>query len=144
MTEIVRRQRLLSITSPIPAQIDKAWDYFPPDSVGVPDTYTFMSSWSFIDTDNDASQLVQHYVVHMQLFVKDADRDQAAKIATAFHVAFVAAFAPHPTLSGIVTDQKIRGGTPTLAVLPRNGIDYMGLDLYMDLTLKDPMTFDVN
>src|SRR5438128_9846955 len=142
MAEITRRQGLLTITAPIPAQIDKAWDYFPPDSVGVPDNYTFMTSWSMTTMERTASQLIQHYVIHMQLFVKNADRDVGIKIAAAFHVALIAAFAPHPTLSGTVIDQQIRGGVPTVANLERAGISYPGLDLFMDVTLKEPMTSD--
>lgn len=142
MTEITRRQALLSISAPIPAVIGKAWDYFPPDSIGLPDDYTFMSSWSMTDMERTAGQLIQHYVVHMQLFVKNADRDQGIKVAAAFHVALIAAFAPHPTLNGIVTDQTIRGGNPTVANLERAGISYPGLDLFMDLTLKDPLNAD--
>jgi hypothetical protein len=144
MAEIVRRQGLLTITTPLPAAIGKAWDYFPPDSVGLPDDYTFMSLWSMPSTERSAGLFYEKYVVHIQLFVKNADRDVGIKIAAAFHVALLAAFAPHPTLSGTVANQDIRGGEPTLANLERAGISYPGLDLFMDVTIKNPMTFDAN
>ena len=142
MAEIVTRQATVSVTSPLTASVTKAWDYFPPDAVGLPDEYTFMNSWSLTGTERSAGLYYEKYTIHMQFFVKNAERDQGIKIAAAFHAALLAAFAPHPTLSGKVADQQIRGGTPTLANLIRAGIEYPGLDLFMDVTIKNPMTFD--
>jgi hypothetical protein len=142
MAEIVARQAVLSIASPTAASVQKAWDYFPPDAVGVPDDYTFMNSWSLTGTERSAGLFYEKYVVHMQLFIRNADRDVGIKIAAAFHAALLAAFGPHPTLGGKVADQQIRGGTPTLANLSRAGVDYPGLDLFMDVTIKNAMTFD--
>jgi hypothetical protein len=142
MTEINTRLGALAITSPIPESVRKVWDPIPPDAVGLPEAPCFMNSLTFSGMERTASQLIEHYVLHMQFFVKDADRDRGLLIARAFHVALIAAFGPHPTLTGKVTDQSIRGGTPSETSLERAGVSYPGLDEYMDITIKNGMSFD--
>lgn len=142
MTEINTRLGSLSISSPIQATVARVWDPVPDDSVANPDTPCWMVSLSLVDTERNASQYIEHHVLHLQLFVHDADRSRGLLIARAFGVALHATFGPHPTLTGKVTNQIIRGGTPSEAVLERAGLKYSGLDLYMDITIKNSMTFD--
>lgn len=144
MTEINTRLGALVITSPIQASVLKVWDPVPPDSVANPDTPCWMLSRSLVSTERSAGFYYEKHTLRLQLFIKDADRDRAFRIARAFEVALHASFGPHPTLSLKVADQFIRGGTPTEATLERAGQSYTGLDLYMDITIKNPMTFDVN
>jgi hypothetical protein len=146
MAEITRRQGLLSITSPIPATIKVAWLYYAPSSIGMVDVPFVMNSCSFTGIERTAGQFIRHYSIHTQLFASiDVDGNRAAEISGAFMVAYENAFGPHPTLNGLVTDQQIRGGSPTFPMsLEWAGVKAVGLDLFMDLTLKDPMTFDAS
>ena len=141
MAQLVALQAGLTIASPIPASIKKAYTYFPPASVANPDCPCFMNSWTMTDEVRDGGMRWQHYTVHMQLFVDNADKDVAADIAAGFHVALVDALDISTSLGGTVAMQIIRGGSPTLAVLERSGQAYMGLDLYLDLTLKEGKAF---
>lgn len=142
MTEINMRLLAVAIASPQPMSIAKVWDPIPPDSVAISDFPCFLASLSFVDTDRNASQFVERYVLHLQLFIKEADRDIGRRLARAFHVALIAALGPHPTLAGKVTDWSLRGGTPSEGDYTRNNVTYPGLDLYMDITIKNAMTFD--
>ena len=144
MDEIRTRLGALAITTPIAQTVARVWDPLPPDSVVISDVPSWGLSLSFLGADRTASQYVEHYTLRMQLFIKDADRDRAIKIARSFHVALLAAFAPHPTLAATVTDHTLRGGTPTEAILTRNDLTYTGLDEYMDITIKNAMTYDAS
>ncbi len=141
-TEINTRLAALTISAPISETIRRVWDPIPPDSVGVPDAPCWMNELSFVGMERTASQLIERHVLRMQLFVKDADRDRGYNIARAFLVALLSSFGPHPTLMGKVTDQQIRGGSPTVGNLVRAELSYPGLDLYMDIVIKNAATFD--
>lgn len=142
MDEIGTRLGALAITSPLPQTVVRVWDPLPPDSVMLADFPCWGLSLTFLGADRTASQYIERYSLRMQLFLNDADRDRGLKIARAFHVALLAAFAPHPTLSATVTDQTIRGGAPTEGILTRNNVSFAGLDEYMDITIKNAMTYD--
>ena len=45
------------------------------------------------------------------------------------------------TLAGAVTRQSLRGGEPTLVSLERAGLSYIGLDLFLDLEMKEAKSF---
>ena len=105
-----------------------------------PECPCFLNSWTMVDEERAPQQRIQHYTVHMQLFIDDTDHDRAADIATAFHVALVDALDAATSLSGSVVYQQLRGGSPTLATLTR-GRDYIGLDLFCELTLKEGKAF---
>ena len=86
---------------------------------------------------------VQDYTVHSQLLVYDADMDQAADIATAFHVQLVNKFDSAVNLNGTCSSQSLRGGNPTLVVIDRAGQHYAGLDLFLDIKMMEAKTFAI-
>lgn len=142
--EVNTRLLALTITSPIAESVRKVWDPVPPDSVALPELPCWILSRTLVDTERNASQYIEHHTLHLQFFVRDADRDRALKIARAFEVAAHSAFGPHPTLSGKVTNQLLRGGSPTEGTAERNSIVYTVLDLYMDVTIKNALAFDAS
>lgn len=139
MTQLLAVEAALTISSPVAASIKNAYRYFPANDA-TPECPCFLNSWTMVDEERAPQQRIQHYTVHMQLFIDDSDHNQAADIATAFHVALVDALDAATSLSGSVVYQQLRGGSPTLATLTR-GRDYIGLDLFCELTLKEGKAF---
>ena len=131
----------LAITSPVVASIKRAYLYMPNQATVAPDAPCVMNDWSLTGIERVGGIRIQKYAVHIQLFVDDSDQDQAADIATAFQVAFVDALDGATSLSGTVVMADLRGGSPTLALLERAGRAYIGLDLFLDLTLKEGKAF---
>ena len=72
--------------------------------------------------------------------VLDSDQDQAADIASSYMNAFITAHNADIQLGGSATLTTLRGGDPTLAVLNWAGIDYVGLDLFLDAEIKDAVS----
>lgn len=143
LDQVVTIQAGLAITSPITATIKKAWKYMAPQEQLAPDCPCWMNTWRMDNEDRSPSMRVQFYVVNMQLFTDDADQERAADIATAFHVALVDALDAKLTLSGAVKQQTLRGGDPSLAILERGGRAYVGLNLFLDIILKEGKDFAV-
>lgn len=142
LSRLTAIQQGLSITTPITASIKKAWTYFPPENAVV-DTPCFLNSWTLVEEARNPSHRIQRYTVRMQLLVHDADMERAADIATSFHVQLVDALDADVNLAGTVSYQTLRGGNPTLAILERGGRIYVGLDLYLDLVMSEPRTFQL-
>jgi len=141
LTQLIAVQDGLSITDPIVASIEKAWTYMIPQNSIAPDTPCWMNTWRMDREERGSSVRRQFYTINMQLLVRDADQERAADIATAFHVALVTALDGNLTLSGSVKTQTLRGGDPTLFVVDRGGLAFIGLDEFLDLELWDAATF---
>jgi len=141
LDRIIAIQGGLSITSPITESIKVAYKYSPAANVGLPDAPAFFNEWTLEREERHVSMRIQYYTVHMQLLVRDADLNRAADIATAFHVALVDAFDADVQMNNTVTQSSLRGGSPTLAGFVRNNINYIGLDLFLDLELKEAKSF---
>lgn len=144
MTQVIAIQGALSITSPSVQSVKKAWAYPPPMSVTIAatDMPCFVNEWSFDREDRTTQGLrEQHYTVHMLLMVGDADFDKASAIASGFMAAVVNAFDATETLNGSAFWSKLRGATPTLVSVRRNGEVYAGLELFLDVTLTEGKTY---
>ena len=131
----------LSITDPITESIAAAYKYVPPANVALPDTPCWTNEWTLNEVQRFVNLRIQTYTVHMQLFVLDADLDAAADIASAFHAKMVTALDADVSLGQTITQQSLRGGSPTLASLVRSNQAYIGLDLFLDLEMKEGATF---
>jgi hypothetical protein len=138
---LVDVQESLEITDPVRDRVRKAHKMVPPTGDPLPDTPCFMNTWSLIEEARRSSLRHQHYQVNMQLAVENADRDVAAEIATAFHIALVEALDQNTTLAQTVSSQKLRGQDPTLVAFNFGGIIYTGLDLVLDVFLDEGATF---
>ena len=141
LDRIVAVQGNLTITDPITTSVAEAWKYRPPGKVALNSFPLFMNEWTFVDEKRANSLREQEYTVHMQLAVLDADANQAADIASAFHGALVDAFDADVNLDNTVTRQSLRGGNPTLVNLEFAGQPYIGLDLFMDIVMSEGKTF---
>ena len=138
---LVAIQGGLSITDPIAVSVGTAYKYVPRQSTTLPATPSWMNDWTLIREERHIDMRIQFYTVHMQLFVRDADQDQAADVASAFMEKTVEALDADVTLNGTVTRQSLRGGEPTLVSLERGGLSYIGLDLFLDLEMKEAKSF---
>ena len=143
LDQLIILQAALSITDPETVTIKKAWKYMAPQDAILPDAPCWMNEWRMVSEGRDSGLRRQDYTVHMQLFIDNADQERAADIASAFHVALVAALDLKITLSGTVVLHNLRGGDPTLAILERAGRSYVGLNLYLDLLMEDVGVFGV-
>jgi hypothetical protein len=139
-------QAAIAISSPAVIQVAKVWPYFPPQSVAIADSPAFINEWIFdkeVRTTNGLRQ--QFYTDHMQLFVYDADSNQAADIATAFMEAIVDTFDAHETLGGAAFRTHLRGSgggnRPTLFPVTWAGYTFIGLDLFLDVELTEGKTY---
>jgi flagellar capping protein FliD len=137
LTNLVTLQEGLSITAPVSSSIKRAYKYTPPMSSALPDTPCFLNTWSLTNQELDVSLRVLSYTIRMQLIVHDSDQDQAADIASSYMNAIITAQNADVTLNGSVTQCELRGSDPTLGVLNWAGVDYIGLDLLLDVTISD-------
>ena len=137
MAAVVTLQESLSITAPISSSILRAYRFMPPMSSALPDTPCFFNSWTLQNQQLNISLRILSYTVRMQLAVLDADQDVAADIASSYMNALITAHNADIQLSGSCTLTTLRGGDPTLAVLNWAGQDFIGLDLFLDVELKD-------
>lgn len=140
MDQVIAIQSALSITSPVSASIRKAWPYPPPMSVAIRDTDMpcFINEWSFEREERTTNGLrQQYYTVHMLLIVGDADMDRAFAIASGFMATIVDAFDATETINKSAFWSVLRGGSPTLVAVRRNGEPYAGIELFLDVTLTE-------
>ena len=140
MTNVVSLQEGLSITAPVSSSILRAYKYMPPMASALPDTPCFLNNWTLQNQELDVGLRILFYTVRMQLVVLDADQDQAADIASSYMNALITAQNADVQLGGSCNLTVLRGGNPTLAVLNWAGIDYIGLDLFMDVEIKDAVS----
>lgn len=137
LDRIVTIQDALTITSPAAVSIAHAYKYPPPPKNAL-DLPCFMNSADLIQYDR--GMLRQRvYTVRMQLFIRQAivDNDEAGDIAVAFHEKLAIALDNDLTLSiaGVPSCtlwRDMRGG---IRVLSWNGIDYIGMELLIDVLL---------
>lgn len=134
-------QAALSITSPITASIKKAYKYIPKSSVALPDTPAWLNEWTLNTVERFVGFRIQTYTVHMQLFVLDADPDRGADIASSFAKEMIDALDADVSLGQTITQQTLRGGNPTQGSFERVNLTYSGLDLFLDLEMKEGATF---
>lgn len=141
LDRLVAIEKDIAITEPARLAVKRAYKYFPPQSVAVPDLPCFMNSWTLVEERRGISLREQRYTVNIQFFAGEGDQDYTADVASAFMAAFMDALDADVSLGGAVTDSDLRGGNPTLAILERAGRSYIGLNLFLDLTMKDAVSF---
>ena len=140
LTNLIAIQAAVTITVPGAHTVAVAYKYFPPQDVAVAEIF-FQNDWALVTEERLNGMHRQHYIVHSQLFVTESDMDQAADIATAMMADYVDRLDADITLGGAVTNSELRGGSPTMGTLRRGSLEYMGLDLFLDLILAEGKTF---
>lgn len=144
MTALRAIQAGLEISDPTAMEIKKVWAFRPPADKSLADLPCWLNSWTFTGEERQfAHERLQRYTVSMQLFVGSADveADIKADIASAFMAELVDALDASIALGGAVTYQNLRGGDPTLALLDWAGLGYVGLNLFLDLEMKEGASF---
>lgn len=127
----------LSITSPIAETIKRVYRVPPRQSDSLSDLPCFINTVDLPEVHWGVNaQRNRTYVVGMQLFVDDANKDVGREVALSFLEALIVAFHDDVTLNGNCTSQTIRGGSPTLAILEW-GRPFVGLQLFMDVRIYD-------
>lgn len=136
LDRIVELQKGLSIDDPIEQTVKAVYKYFPSRNNAAPARPFWMNTWTLRAQRRQSNGWDQvDYTVRSQLCVDDASLDRAADIATAFGDALMDALDRDITLNGGTARHDLRGADPTLALLEWSGKTYVGLDLYIDLTL---------
>ena len=144
---IVYLQGQLRITDPDAIDIVRVFKYFPDQNTVLKgQTPAWMNEWTLVSEERHSSMRIQSYQVHMQFLGYDAQSSVAADIATAFMAELVDALDADVALKGegtapTVTQSSLRGGQPTLALLNRGRLSYIGLDLFLDLEMKEGKDF---
>lgn len=105
----------------------------------------FMHAWRLIsDTPRPNGAVETKYDIRAQLFVADADTDEADwdAVATALHEAFLASYRANLQLDGNVALARVRGadGVYVPGLLPRGGKDYVGIEYFIEATVLDVAT----
>lgn len=141
LDRIAAVQAGLTITSPVALSIKRSYRVPPSQSKMLSDLPCFINT-----VDMPAVQWLPNqqrartYTVLMQLFVGDADSDRGREIALSFLEAMITAFHDDLTLNGTCTNQRLRGGTPTLARFSWAGSEFVGIQVLMDVFLRDSGT----
>jgi hypothetical protein len=143
VTNLNTLQLGLSIASPVALTVKRVWPYVPPQNVALPEYPAWMNTWDLVRELRAIGLRELVFTVHAQLFAAPADREQdrALDIATAFLDSFITALDANVSLSQSVTEANLRGSSPTLAILERGGLAFAGLDLFIDIVMKEAKNF---
>jgi hypothetical protein len=138
--DLVTRLATLEITAPVPATIKKVFKYVPALSKSITDYPCIFLTYELTQVWFRPSFLEQEYTVHIQLFAGriETEQDVAADIASAFLDALVTKLSTSQRLGNTVSVIRgLRGAAPdTLTGLQWAGVGFVGLDLFLDVTLK--------
>lgn len=131
----------ITITSPVSTGIARVYKFTPPARVAVADVPCVLLTYEQQPVMFRPALLQKPYSIHMQVFVKDAtvDADVGADIASEFLEKIIVALSGDQTIGGTVSViRQFRGASPeTLTILEWAGKPFVGLDLYLDVTLTE-------
>jgi hypothetical protein len=140
LAQLYRIERGLSISVPYPVKIKRVYPYSPGPNATL-EAPAFTNSYTLAGYDRGGGSFrTQLYAVHIQLSIDDA-AEVAADIATSFLVEFLDQLDRDPNLANSCTHAVPRGGDPTLAEFVRSNKTYIGLDMFLDVTMKEGKTF---
>ncbi len=140
-TNLVTLLEGLSIAQPHAAELVKAWKYTPPRNQAITDYPCAFTTFEQRPITFHSGLLHKPYTLHIQLLAgrADVEGDLAADVAAAFLEALIQALSADITLGGSVSlVHVLRGETPeTLVALPWAGQLFIGLDLYLEVTITE-------
>ena len=138
--DLVTRLETLAITAPYAAEIKRVYKYVPSLSRAIGDYPCIFLTYELTQVKFLPAFLEQEYTIHIQLFAGRAEPEQdvTADIARAFLDALVTKLSASQRLGNTVSVIRgLRGATPdTLTGLTWAGVGFVGLDLFLDVTLK--------
>lgn len=138
--DLVTRLDGLAITAPVETEIKRVYKYVPALARSITDYPCIFLTYELTQVWFRPSFLEQEYTIHLQLFAGrvEVEQDVAADIASAFMDALVTKLSQSQRLGNTVSVIRgLRGATPdTLTGLQWAGAAFVGLDLFLDVTLK--------
>ena len=138
--DLVTRLATLEITEPYAAEIKRVYKYVPSLSRAIGDYPCFFLTYELTQVKFLSAFLEQDYTIHLQLFVGkvEPEQDVAADVASAFLDALITKLSQSQRLGNTVSVIRgLRGAAPdTLTGLTWAGVSFVGLDLFLDVTLK--------
>ena len=136
-------QSAITITSPLNIGIRRVYIVPPNSQTQLTDLPCWINGWTLtgVRRKTTGGVIDQSYTIHSQLYVEDASIERACLIASAFLQPFIIALQRNIGLSGTVAESNLRGGDPTLALLERGGKGYPGLDLFIDVVLRNSVVY---
>ncbi len=137
LARLIQIQAAVEISDPDGVTVQRAWKYVPPQNTTVPETPCFMNDYTLRGEQRNPSQRVSMWTIRSQIYVQNADLDEAADIATALFEQYRRDLGKDTNLSGNISGAApIRGADPTLGGIPgREG--YMIVECFMDFEIKE-------
>jgi hypothetical protein len=139
--DLVTRLATLAITAPVTASIKRVYKYVPKLSAAITDYPCIFLTYGLESLQFMPSFTEQQYSIHIQMFIGKAaaEQDITADVASAFLDALVTKLSQSQRLGGTVSVIRgLRGASPdTLTGLEWAGVGFVGLDLFLDVTLKE-------
>ncbi len=138
--DLVTRLATLTITAPVASSVKRVYKYVPALSKAVTDYPCIFLTYELTKVRFLPAFLEQDYTIHIQFFAGKVvpEQDVAADIASAFLDALVLKLSNSQRLGGTVSViRELRGASPdTITRLDWAGVAFVGLDLFLDVTLK--------
>ena len=141
LANLIVIQAGLSITSPITESIEIAYTSVPDQSVQLPDVPAWTNDWTLVSVERNVAFRILNFTINSQLYVKDANLSRGFDIATAFLDKYITALDADISLGQTITQHSLRGGNPTMVSLSRSNQTYQGLNLFMDIEMKEAKDF---
>lgn len=131
----------LAITTPIQTTIKRAYDFFPPPRIALPDLPCAMVTFEQRPVLFKPALIMKPYTMHIQIYAAKIEDETGPAKATAFLDALIQKISESATTltlgGGVATVQQLRGETPeTLVVFERAGAAYVGIDVYLDIIIN--------
>lgn len=129
----------LEITAPYARTVPKVWPFPPPRDKTLAETPCAILGYEQRPVVFGPAILHKPYSIHIQFFAgrSDAELDVRAAIAAEFNDKLITALSGSQLLGGTVSViNGLRGEVPeSLVVLNWNNVGYVGLDLWLDVTI---------
>lgn len=131
----------ITITSPVSTGINRVYKFTPPSRVALADLPCVLLTYEQQPIQFKPALLMKPYSIHIQVFVRDAmvEADVGADIASEILEKIIQSLSGDQTLGGTVSViRAFRGAAPeSMGVLEWAGKPYVGLDLYLEVTLTE-------
>jgi hypothetical protein len=129
----------ITITSPVTSGIERVYKFTPPASQMLMDIPCVLLTYEQEPVLFKPGLMMKPYSIHIQVMVMEAtmEADVGADMASEFLEKIILALSGDQTLGGTVSViRAFRGGSPeTVTVLEWGNKPFVGLDLYLDVTL---------
>lgn len=131
----------ITITDPVSTGITRVYKFVPKARASLGDLPCVILTYEQEPVLFKPAFLHKPYLIRIQVFVAkaEAEADQSADIASAFLDKIILALSGAQNLNGTVSVvREFRGAAPeTLTVLEYAGVGYVGLELYLAVTITE-------